>query len=1039
MSLDPAAVEAAVRRNDATEVRDLLRGATEPERRACARTLKALFDGPRSPFDDVVPVMLPPQEIAWIRLARAGRIGEVPGDVVARWQRAREKHARIEREYEAWLKIRSGLACQLAVLGLAGGAAAASRAIGYFHGSWQEAEAEVEAVAGVLGDRRPEWLADFVEGNLTAQFYAGVGPWPLARKLVRLGAIERPDVGEYTTLLPRAMWRTEGIPGPEYRWRQVKTPAQALLDDPGLLDDEVWRLFTVPDAAKELEGFEAESGEWIEGPVQTWSQALAQLAEQGHLDRGRLIDACLDAFTRDFGANRVAWYAIMHRRLDPSPGEMAARAGKYRTLLGVAAKPGVTLGREATGKLYQAGLLDAGRLIEASRPALLFPQKSVVTAQLKLIGTIMKRDPAACPQAAAVVAVAFGHERQDVQEAALALLSRHGVPAGAPLAEMRLLAGALSPSLAAEAAALGLGPDVSAAPGDDLADAQTRIAALPADAADSLRPALDAAMSGDIAGPAAVAPSAGDRLADPVTDPDELVHLLVALMEDARDAVSVERAMAGAVRLSGLPPDQRRRAAAPLLRRAEALIDADYYGQFGGGRITADMARIAHAWGTGRLYGEDHREYGWSSSRHLFAVDASGSPVTMAGIFSARAWESAKAIATGRGGVLLAEPESGRGAISQDRLLERVAWHAGRAGAGGPTPGRHDFQAAVLRLAPDAGEGFWSGWGSLDRHAALSARASYRLVNSALSFEPVLGRPRGRPLRGYGEWEEQVLARIPGPVPVATRCPSWQLLTALSDPLRDHARLYGPRWDNRHYDASVAAWPLICPWQPELAAAHLLRAISDGLRPGPSPASTAIGCLAHPGHPLGPVGHLALICGLASGEADTRVAAASLWSQACADGRLDPDLAAAALGAVARSDAVKLSRIADALRRAAHQALPGWRIVQTVCAAADVLSGDSSATAPPGAHQLIELAARLGAEVGVPAVPAAFAGLAARRSGSRLAVTAKRLSLVAGGPHPRRAQAAAEALGAILHRAETPWLTRRTPAAGPAAAPAPNN
>jgi len=22
---------------------------------------------------------------------------------------------------------------------------------------------------------------------------------------------------------------------------------------------------------------------------------------------------------------------------------------------------------------------------------------------------------------------------------------------------------------------------------------------------------------------------------------------------------------------------------------------------------------------------------------------------------------------------------------------------------------------------------------------------------------------------------------------------------ALSDPLRDHARLYGPRWDNRHY------------------------------------------------------------------------------------------------------------------------------------------------------------------------------------------------------------------------------------------------
>jgi hypothetical protein len=226
----------------------------------------------------------------------------------------------------------------------------------------------------------------------------------------------------------------------------------------------------------------------------------------------------------------------------------------------------------------------------------------------------------------------------------------------------------------------------------------------------------------------------------------------------------------------------------------------------------------------------------------------------------------------------------------------------------------------------------------------------------ALSFQPVLGLPRGRPLRGYGHWEEQVLTRISGEVPIASRCPSWQLLTALSDPLRDHARLYGPRWDNRHYDASVAAWPLICPWQPDLAAAHLLRAVSDGLRPGPSPASTAIACLAHPGHPLGPVGHLSLICGLASGEADTRIAASALWLQACHDGRLDPDLPAAALSAVARSEAVKLNRMVAALRQAGHAALPGWRIVQTLCAAADVLSGDRAATAPTGAHQLIELA-----------------------------------------------------------------------------------
>jgi len=45
-----------------------------------------------------------------------------------------------------------------------------------------------------------------------------------------------------------------------------------------------------------------------------------------------------------------------------------------------------------------------------------------------------------------------------------------------------------------------------------------------------------------------------------------------------------------------------------------------------------------------------------------------------------------------------------------------------------------------------------------------------------------------------------------------------------------------------------------------------------------------------------------------------------------------------------------------------------------------------------------------------------------RPGSSRLAVNARRLILVAGGPHPRRAQAAAEALGALIYRAEASRL-----------------
>ena len=133
----------------------------------------------------------------------------------------------------------------------------------------------------------------------------------------------------------------------------------------------------------------------------------------------------------------------------------------------------------------------------------------------------------------------------------------------------------------------------------------------------------------------------------------------------------------------------------------------------------------------------------------------------------------------------------------------------------------------------------------------------------------------------------------------------------------------------------MAAWTLICPWQPEVAAAHLLRPLCDGLIPGHTPATTAIQSIQHPGHPLGPVGHLALVTGLSSDAGDTRIAAAQLWSQACTDGRLDSRLAAEAIVSGVKGNALKVSRIADSLQHASHTALGAYRVVETVCLAAE--------------------------------------------------------------------------------------------------------
>jgi hypothetical protein len=599
--LDPELLEAAIRRDDSAAVRDLLKDATESDRAASAKVLKEFLRGPKWP-DEPIMIMLPEQ---FAQMMRAGRQPELPDEI-------QEQQAERRREYDQWQKVANTRAFQLAGLGLAGGVTIAAKLASDFP-YMRTSKAEIQQVAEVLADRRPAWLADFMDRHLKlwGQYPLGIPAWPLARALVRLGAISRPDAPEYTTLMPSgAQWDTDSDDkGRVHQRWPPPTPAQALLADPGLLEDEVWRLFTVPDAGKALAD-QDRVGEWSEvsgwtKPKQTWAQGLAELCADGHLDRDRLLDACLDAFTHDFNPNRVAWYVGMLGELKPSIPETSARVSKYLGLLAATSKSGVAVGQQGLQRLLKAGLLDADQLMRASAPALLFPQKSVAVAQLKLVGNVAAKFPAARPQAAATVAIAFGHERQDIQEAALALITKLGVPDGPPLAQVRLHAIELSPSLARQAVALGLLPgapgsasdpepqDAGAHPvldvglTDELAELEKRINGLPPEAGRKLTAALELVHQGNVPGPARVQPAAGTQLPPPVTDPAELIELFTVLIEDARDPIAAERALAGAVRLSSLPASQRRRLAAPLLKRTERVM-RDYSPFYG------DLIHIRH-------------------------------------------------------------------------------------------------------------------------------------------------------------------------------------------------------------------------------------------------------------------------------------------------------------------------------------------------------------------------------------------------------------------------------------------------------------
>ena len=504
MSIDSQAVSAAIHAQDGAAVRELLRQATEEDRRATAKALKDLLKEP--PFPLGQPIMF---------FTGTGH-GLVPDPEQAKSRAAmREKHNAAQHARDQWRAV-----SQNPVF------VAAARPGGRRQHRDQGSR-RLSQQLGVPGRRlRPDrGGTGRPEPGLAAR-----PDHPAADRRVRLrsqrlathqaaGPTRRdPAAGlpEYTMAMPAAVtpWSRSGS----------GSPLSGLLADPGLLDEEVWRLFTVPGAEPA-----------VARPPGEWSDALVTLAERGLLDRAA-ARRLPRAFVRDFPPNHVGWYRECHDRLAPTLDEIAARSGKYLALLLATSKVGITLGQRTCGLLLRAGLLDADAFLTASAAVLTFPQKSVAIAQLRLIDKIAGGGPSARDRALTAAAAAFAHVREDVQLAALKLIGKHRLPAeAAARAAIIDMAAALSPTLTPDAVALGLIPDTAN------------------------EPTITGQDNGTLSFPTAPpAPESPERI-EPVTDPAELVQLLAQLIEEASDSLAVERALAGAVRLATLPLADRAR------------------------------------------------------------------------------------------------------------------------------------------------------------------------------------------------------------------------------------------------------------------------------------------------------------------------------------------------------------------------------------------------------------------------------------------------------------------------------------------------
>ncbi|MCW2947649.1 MAG: hypothetical protein JWR24_4366 [Actinoallomurus sp.] len=181
------------------------------------------------------------------------------------------------------------------------------------------------------------------------------------------------------------------------------------------------RLFEVP----EIGGRLGVPGTSDAPPGATWPGALAALSTEGLLAREERLNACVARLLRGERPAALRAFLQVFTALDPSEDELAARTGDWVRLAIDAPSPVAGRAQGILTGLWQAGRLDARPLAEVSHGVLFRQEKTLVRAQLALLGKALARDPRHAGDLLAPLAEAFGHADAGIQECALKLAAHH--------------------------------------------------------------------------------------------------------------------------------------------------------------------------------------------------------------------------------------------------------------------------------------------------------------------------------------------------------------------------------------------------------------------------------------------------------------------------------------------------------------------------------------------------------------------------------------------------------------------------------------
>ena len=286
------------------------------------------------------------------------------------------------------------------------------------HAMWRAVEQSLtDAAAGVRPrDSRatpPAWLPGLIRQRIPdlATRTASGSAFQTIRTLERLGLVELPVDDDYVLA---------AVAGIGDRW--TATRAQAVRQDPDLLDRVVWRMFEVEGGGE----VSLANVDKYSAPAAGWQAAFVELAGDGTLDRARVLSSCLSALNRDFSAYRAGWYSRLYDALSPSLEELDRHQPLLRPLLRSSITATVTFAVNKLKRLSRTGRLDDVATVAALRPAVLGSAKTTALNALRVVSEAVARTPAAAADAVQTAATGLEHPHADVQLAAAGLLGELG-------------------------------------------------------------------------------------------------------------------------------------------------------------------------------------------------------------------------------------------------------------------------------------------------------------------------------------------------------------------------------------------------------------------------------------------------------------------------------------------------------------------------------------------------------------------------------------------------------------------------------------